>query len=481
MQVTRGQISLFLCLLSCASSLGTRYTPDWASLDARPIPEWYDEVKFGIFVHWGVFSVPAFGSEWFWWYWKGAQNPNYIQFMTKNYPPGFSYTDFAPEFHAQFFDPDEMADIFEASGAKYVVLTNKHHEGFTNWGSPYSWNWNSVDNGPHRDLVADLGAAIRKRSLHYGLYNSLYEWFNPIYLSDKQSGFKTRDYVEKKAMPELYELVNRYKPDLIWSDGDWEAPDTYWNSTGFLAWLYNDSPVKVRSLHHVVLILKLSQIVIQIIMHASFHSLQDVVVTNDRWGLGCYCKHGGYYNCADKYTPGELPDHKWEKCQSVDTISWGYRRNMKLSELMDLPSIIKDMVYVVALGGNYLLNVGPTSDGMIAPVFEERLRGIGAWLKVNGEAIYATKPWRVQAENATVPVWYTSKSSTVYAIFTSNPMQNSFTLSAPKTSNSTVVTLLGSPEPLKWAPLHSSGLIVLLPDLPFTPADAWTLKLDEVA
>ncbi len=122
MQVTLCQISLFLCLLSCASSLGTRYTPDWTSLDSRPIPEWYDEVKFGIFVHWGVFSVPAFGSEWFWWYWKGAQNPSYIQFMVKNYPPGFSYTDFAPDFHAQFFDPDEWADIFEASGAKYVDM-----------------------------------------------------------------------------------------------------------------------------------------------------------------------------------------------------------------------------------------------------------------------------------------------------------------------------------------------------------------------
>ncbi len=94
-------------------------------------------------------------------------------------------------------------------------------------------------------------------------------------------------------------------------------------------------------MHHFVLILKRSQIVIKIIMPALFHSLQDVVVTNDRWGLGCYCKHGGYYNCADKFTPGELPNHKWEKCQSVDTISWGYRRNMKLNELMDLPSIIK--------------------------------------------------------------------------------------------------------------------------------------------
>uniref|UniRef100_A0A672SE52 alpha-L-fucosidase n=1 Tax=Sinocyclocheilus grahami TaxID=75366 RepID=A0A672SE52_SINGR len=136
-----------------------------------------------------------------------------------------------------------------------------------------------------------------------------------------------------------------------------------------------------------------------------------LLVTNDKWGLGCYCKHGGYYNCADKFTPGQLPNHKWEKCQSVDTISRGFRRNMKLSELMDLPSIINTIDLITC---NCMLNVGPTADGMIAPVFEERLRGIGTWLKVNGEAIYSTKPWRVQVENATGPVWYTSKSSTVY-------------------------------------------------------------------
>jgi len=124
MEVTVSQISLVLCLLSCcSSSFSARYTPDWTSLDSRPLPEWYDEVKFGIFVHWGVFSVPAFGSEWFWWYWRGAHISDYVQFMIKNYPPGFSYTDFAPDFHAQFFDPDEWADIFEASGAKYVTLT----------------------------------------------------------------------------------------------------------------------------------------------------------------------------------------------------------------------------------------------------------------------------------------------------------------------------------------------------------------------
>ncbi|XP_030645369.1 alpha-L-fucosidase 1, tandem duplicate 2 [Chanos chanos] len=440
----------FLCILLSVSTIGAIYTPDWKSLDARPLPEWYDEAKFGIFIHWGVFSVPGYGSEWFWWHWQGERNPFYVWYMMKNYPPGFTYADFSPLLRGQFFDPQEWAEIFEASGAKYVVLTAKHHEGFTNWPSPNSWNWNSVDDGPHRDIVGELASAVRNRSLHYGLYNSLYEWFNPLYLSDKKAGFNTQEFVRNKLMPELYNLVTRYKPELIWSDGDWEAPDTYWNSTEFLAWLYNDSPV------------------------------QDVVVTNDRWGKGCSCKHGGYYNCKDKFTPGELPSHKWEKCTSIDTHSWGFRRNMKIKELMDLPTIINDLVYTVAMGGNYLLNVGPTPDGMIPPVFEERLRSIGAWMKVNGEAIYASRPWRVQAENATVPVWYTSKGSSIYAVFFLHPMQYSFKLSTPKTTESSVVTLLGNPEPLRWAPLPSSGLVILLPELPPTPAQAWTLKLDGV-
>ncbi|MCJ8746181.1 hypothetical protein PDJAM_G00138940 [Pangasius djambal] len=445
------RLRLLFCAVCCGLVSGERYKPDWKSLDARPLPKWYDEAKFGLFVHWGVFSVPAFGSEWFWWNWQGALEPAYIAFMLKNYPPGFTYAEFAPQFNAQFFQPDAWAEVFEASGAKYVVFTTKHHEGFTNWGSPTSWNWNSVDNGPHRDLVGELGTAIRNRSLHYGVYHSLYEWFNPLYLKDKQSGFKTQEFVYRKTLPELMDLVKRYKPDLIWSDGDWEAPDTYWNATEFLAWLYNDSPVK------------------------------DVIVVNDRWGNGTYCKHGGYYNCADKYTPSTVPKHKWEKCNSIDRSSWGYRRNMRLSELMDLPTIIKDLVFTVAYGGNYLLNIGPTSDGMIPTIFEEYLRGIGAWLKVNGEAIYATTPWRVQAENATVPVWYTSKGSTVYAIFHTKPTQYSFVLSSPVTSDTTVVTVLGSDEPLKWAPLHSSGLIMLLPELPFTAAWAWAIKLDGVS
>lgn len=432
----------------CTSGGSAAYTPDWDSLDSRPLPKWYDEAKLGIFIHWGVFSVPGFGSEWFWWNWQGEKKPSYVDFMTKHYPPAFTYADFAPHLRATFFDANEWASLFEASGAKYVVLTTKHHEGFTNWQSPFSWNWNSVDIGPHRDITGELRDAIRKRSLHYGVYNSLYEWFNPMYLSDKKNGFKTQEFPQYKLLPELYNLVVRYQPDLIWSDGDWEAPDTYWNSTQFLAWLYNESPVK------------------------------DVVVTNDRWGAGCSCKHGGYFNCADKFTPGTLPKHKWEKCTSVDTASWGYRRNMRLNELMDLPTIVKDLVTTVALGGNYLLNVGPTPDGMIPAVFQDRLMGLGAWMKVNGEAIYATQPWRVQKENDTLAVWYTTKGSSVYAILLSKPTDYMFKLYLPNTTPKTVVTMLGVSAQLRWAPLHPSGLVVLLPQIPDTPGQAWVLKLD---
>ncbi|XP_052554654.1 tissue alpha-L-fucosidase isoform X2 [Tympanuchus pallidicinctus] len=335
----------------------------------------------------------------------------------------------------------------------YVVLTAKHHEGFTNWGSPVSWNWNSLDTGPHRDLVGELGQALRENNLRYGLYHSLLEWFNPLYLSDKENGFKTQNFVLKKTMPELYDLVLKYKPDLIWSDGDWEAPDSYWNSTSFLAWLYNDSPVK------------------------------DTVVVNDRWCNNCSCHHGGFYNCADKYKPGTLPAHKWEMCSSIDKLSWGYRSNMHIDELMDVASIIKELVQTVSFGGNYLLNVGPTKEGVIVPIFQERLLALGRWLGTNGEAIYESKPWRVQMENSTDTIWYTSKGAVVYAIFLTWPQNSVLQLSVPIPSPATQVTMLGFAGTLQWQQRLGEGLLVTLPYAPPSPERSqpgWAVRLEGV-
>ena len=129
---------------------------NWNSIDSRLLPSWFDKSKIGIFVHWGLFSVPSYGTEWFWWNWQGKNDTNYIKFMKNNFPPSFTYADFAPKFTAEFYNPAKWAEIFSASGAKYIVLTSKHHEGYTLWPSKVSWNWNAMDVGPRRDLLGKV-------------------------------------------------------------------------------------------------------------------------------------------------------------------------------------------------------------------------------------------------------------------------------------------------------------------------------------
>lgn len=361
-----------------------KFSPNWTDLDARPLPEWYDKAKIGIFLHWGVYSVPSFGSEWFWSNWKGGSQ-RVVQFMKDNYPPGFTYQEFAPMFKAEFFDPKSWAELFSKSGAKYVVLTSKHHEGFTMFPSKRSFSWNSVEVGPKRDLVRELAEAVRNESMKFGVYHSLYEWFNPIYKEDKATGFSTQTYVETKLWPDIQQLVEDYKPSVIWSDGDWEAHDDYWKATELLAWLYNESPVK------------------------------DEIVVNDRWGIDIPGKHGDFYNYADRFNPGKLLKHKWENAFTVDKPSWGYRRNMQLHEILTIEELLYQVVSTVSCGGNALINIGPTKEGTIAPIFQERLLSLGSWLSINGEAIYESSPWHSQNDTINGDIWYTCVKETYNA------------------------------------------------------------------
>lgn len=448
-------ISKVLSLFAMLPLVSTQYQPTWKSLDSRPLPPWYDEAKFGIFMHWGVYSVPSFGSEWFWYRWKVEHRYKFVEFMKKNYPPNFEYADFAPMFKAEFFDPNVWAEILAKSGARYVVLTTKHHEGWTNWKSNVSWNWNSVDNGPHRDLVGEFSQAIRKNTnITLGLYHSLYEWFHPFYRKDVANNFTTRYYVKEVLMPELYDLINSYKPDYLFADGP-HGPVSYWGSLEFLAWLYNESPVK------------------------------DTIVTNDRWcDPGCKCLHGGTWTCKDHYNPGVLQKHKWENAMNMDKKSWGFRRNMRLENIRNIHELLYELASTVSCGGNLLLNVGPTADGRIVPIFEERLLQMGEWLSVNGEAIYSTKPWRVQNDTITKKVWYTSKPSAVYAIVLEWPSTEQLTLGAPISTEETQVTMLGYEGKIVWKPASvKGGLIVMMPGVPVNrlPSQwAWVLKLQNV-
>lgn len=388
-------IICLLLILECVPSWA-QYQPSWSSLDSRPVPAWYQDAKFGIFVHWGLYSVPSwatksnadgFGSGYSEWYWQRLSDPKlkihkeFVEFHKKNFGPEFNYQDFAGHFKAELFNPDDWARIFEQSGAKYIVLTSKHHEGFTLWPSSESWNWNSVDVGPHRDLAGDLIAAVKAKGLRMGYYYSLYEWFNPTYKTDPAK------YVDQKMLPQLKDLVTRYKPDVIWADGEWEQSSKVWRSEEFLSWLYNDSPVK-----------------------------QEVVV-NDRWGNDTKGKHGGFY--TTEYGQGATSDARaWEECRGIGE-SFGYNRNENLEDYVSSNQLIKMLVSIVAKGGNFLLNIGPTADGRIPVIMQQRLKDAGDWLKVNGEAIYGTTTWKgAPKEVKGDTIFYTAKGKDLYVIST---------------------------------------------------------------
>ncbi|XP_031826221.1 alpha-L-fucosidase [Nomia melanderi] len=429
-----------------------KYIPTWESLDSRPLPNWYDNAKIGIFIHWGVFSVPSFGSEWFWNNWREEKNnAKYHDFMKERYPPNFTYQDFARDFTAEFFNATQWSEIFQASGAKYIVLTSKHHEGYTLWPSKYSFSWNSMDVGPQKDLIGELATAIRSSTnLKFGLYHSMYEWYNPLYLFDKGNNFTTEIFVQQKIIPELHELIEKYKPEIVWSDGDWDASDSYWKSKEFLCWLYNESPVK------------------------------ETVVVNDRWGANIPCHHGDFYTCTDRYNPGVLQPHKWENCMTIDKKSWGFRRNARLSEYLTLQELVKELVVTVSCGGNLLMNVGPTKDGIISPIFEERLRGMGNWLATNGEAIYNTKPWNVQNDTLTTDIWYTQSKDEkqIYVLVLHWPENNILYLGSLKVSVNTSIFLLGSDQPMKWKQ-NGEKLTIFMSSEFHKGQPAWTLKIKQ--
>ncbi|KAL3877702.1 hypothetical protein ACJMK2_035368 [Sinanodonta woodiana] len=460
LKLSTAVLILGVCMLwRVVSSI--RYLPNWDSLDTRPIPSWYDDVKIGMVIHWGVFSVPStYYGEWFWYAWQTSKAKECVQFMNNNYKPDFTYADFAPELTADFFDPNQWADLFKAAGVGYTVFVAKHHEGFCNWPSKYSFNWNAMDVGPKRDLVGDLAAAIRARTnIRFGIYHSLFEWYNPLYLQDKMNNYTTQKFVESKVMPEMYEVVNKYKPEYLFSDGDWEANDTYWNSTQFIAWLYNDSPVK------------------------------DTVVTNDRWGKNSRCIHGGVYACDNQMNPGHLIKRKWENAMTIDKQWAGFRRNAPLSDYLTIEELLALLIETVSCGGNILINVAITHDGLIVPIFEERLRQMGAWLDVNGESIYSTRPWSNQNDTLTTGVWYTSKKQesglSVYAIIQNWPTGQTLTFGAPITTSKTTVSLLGYPNKFNWVPASPSGGIVI--EMPYIPISrmpcqwAWVFKLQNLA
>ena len=484
------RLVLLLVLAFSTGLAGQGYRPTWESVDKRPTPSWFTDAKFGIFIHWGVYSVPAYApvipgklayAEWYWnAMTRGRDDPKASAIQTgtwafhqKQYGADFPYQEFAKQFRAELFDPDHWADVFARSGARYVVLTSKHHEGFALWPSKEAsavWGrpWNAVEIGPKRDLLGDLTDAVRRKGLRMGYYYSLYEWYNPVWLADKPR------YVREHVFPQFKDLVTRYQPSIIFSDGEWDLPSAEWRSPELLAWLFSESPVK------------------------------DEVVINDRWGSDSRHKHGGYW--TTEYTPGMSGmDHPWEESRGMG-FSYGYNRAERLEHYRSSRELVMMLVDLVSRGGNLLLDIGPDADGTIPVVMEERLVRIGDWLKVNGEAIYGTRPWtstrqwgagdvpatdynkeyeaaydvmKLIAEpepgKAAIEAFFTAKGNDLYAILPRWPGRR---FAVKNVSGVRSIALLGSPSPLRFA-REGDGVSIELPDVPeaLRAQPAWVLKL----
>jgi alpha-L-fucosidase len=333
------------------------------SLSARPVPPWWREARFGIFVHWGPYSVPAYADDdYSEWYWKHVQSkPATRAFHDRTYGPDFTYPDFFPHFRAELFDPAEWAELFRRSGAKYVVLTAKHNDGFCLWpnatasavrGRP----WHAGDAGPRRDVVAELTEAVEKSGLRMGLYFLLYEWDNPIYLADPAR------FIDEVSIPQMKELVEKYDPWLLWTDGGWQHSAADYRSVEVLEWMVTRSR-----------------------RGADF-------VFNDRWGhplestIGHRTTEYTYAIDCHNYT------QPWEETRGMGT-SFAYNRREKLEDYATAEELILTLVDVVSHGGNLLLDIGPRADGQIPLLMQERLLQIGSWLEVHGEAIHGSTPW----------------------------------------------------------------------------------------
>ena len=376
-----------------------RYTGKWESVNTHQVPKWYDDCKFGIFIHWGIYSVPAYAphtwelgevdsKEWFAdnpyaeWYYNSlniGKGPTYEHHMEK-YGKDFKYEDFIPMWKAENWDPAKWAELFKKAGAQYVVLTTKHHDGFCLYPSKYT-DFNCVKMGPKRDITGELTDAVRAEGILMGLYYSgLIDWQyanDPIFENDDLFGtasptFEYADYSYKQMM----ELVDTYEPSLVWNDIGWPKQSEEMMPF-FLAHYYN--------------------------------KVEEGVV-NDRF-------NDRYHDFLTKeYKQGKVDrSEKWEMCRGMG-LSFGYNENEGDDQIISEQGLISLLVGTVANNGNLLINIGPKADGTIPAEQERRLLVLGSWLETNGEGIYETRCSRresVVSDNGTA-VHFTAKGSDLY-------------------------------------------------------------------
>ncbi len=432
------------------------YQANWPSLEKYEVPEWYRDAKFGIFIHWGVYSVPAFDSEW---YPRNMYKVGEIAYKhhVDTYGPQsqFGYKDFIPRFRAEKFDEREWAELFRKAGAKYVVPVAEHHDGFPMYDCSFT-EWSAAKMGPNRDIVGELARAVRAEGLHFGASSHRAEhwWFydqGMLFDSDvkdpRNAGLYGPAEPEKTQPDKAYldnwlartaEIVDKYKPELVWFDWWIEQPAFESYKQKFASFYYNRGAEWKR-------------------------------------GVAINYKNQGFPEHAAvlDIERGKLDTLRplfWQTDTSVSIKSWGYIEN---DSFRSTDSLVDDLIDIVSKNGCLLLNIGPRADGTIPEEVQKILLDMGKWLAVNGDAIYGTRPWKIPGEGPTQVVGgsfkdtagksftaqdirFTTRENKLYAIALAWPENRKLTIKslaagAPNSPRKIeAVRLLGAKSRLEW-------------------------------
>ncbi len=462
------------------------FRASWDSLKKYEVPAWYQDAKFGIFIHWGLYSVPAFGNEWYprQMYMQGSDEFKH-HVATFGPQSKFGYKDFIPMFRAEKFDADAWAELFRKAGARYVVPVAEHHDGFPMYDCSFT-EWSAAKMGPKRDIVGELASAVRRKGMHFGASSHRIEhWFfmeggrkfdsdvrDPRYESfygpaqpektpdgkgeNQPSVAHMNDWLARTA-----EIVDKYRPEVLWFDWWIEQPAMVPYIQKFAAFYYNRG-VEWKGPG------------VAINYKKEAYPEGTAVLDIERGKLGA------------------LRPLFWQTDTSVSVKSWGYIDN---DEFRTPASLIGDLVDIVSKNGCLLLNVGPRPDGTIPEQAQKILLEMGRWLAVNGEAIYGTRPWKVFGEGPTEVVAgsfkdteskpftsedirFTVKGDALFAIALAWPKDGRITIKSLAGVKARGVELLGSKARLKWKG-GAGGLSVELPaDRPSGYAFALKIRLE---
>lgn len=424
------------------------FAPSWDSIKANySVPQWMADAKFGIFMHWGLYAVPAHASEWYEKHMYG--NPEITRWHTEHFgPPNkFGYKDFIPMFTCSNWNPNAWAKLFKEAGAKFVIPTAEHHDGFALWDSAVN-PWNAKRMGPHRDLIGDLSKAVRKQGLKFGVSNHGMEHFTfiqptpglatDLYDTNWAAFYSVADRSDAACekfleswVAQNEELIDKYQPDVLWFDNGANSRVLDPLKLQVAAYYYN---------------------------RAAKWGKQVSLSTKDSAYL-----YGSFMDYErSSRMPKQITDFPWQVDEPV-MYRFGYTEN---SPIASADATVRLLVDATSKNGALLLNISPKADGTIPEDQQKLLRLIGAWLDVNGEAIYATRPWKQFGEGGNRGVRFTTKGNNLYAISLAWPT-NGLTIMSLGTTNAVSkvksVTLLGNRGKLKFSQ-DEIGLKIMVPD-----------------